>query len=58
MHTIKLNMKQVLPYSTASPLPVLRGKTKGIHDTGRRHGYSFYNILHYLFKSVQNLNAC
>lgn len=52
MHTIKLNMKQVPPYSTAFPLPVLREKTKGINDAGRQHGYSFYNILHYLFKSV------
>ena len=52
MHTIKLNMKQVPPYSTAFPRPALREKTERMHDIGQGHGYSFYNMLHYLLKSV------
>lgn len=52
MHTIKLNMKQVPPYSWASLRPALREKTERIRDIGQQHGYIFYNILHYLLKSV------
>ena len=52
MHTIKLNMKQVPPDSGAFPRPALREKTEGMHDIGQGHGYSFYNMLHYLLKSV------
>ena len=52
MRTIKLNMKQVPPDSGAFPPPVLREKTEGMHYIVQGHGHSFYNMLHYLLKSV------